>query len=249
MPIYQRPNITLATIDLLKKQTQPLYKIITIGSCKLDKLTAKKAGVEYLNYRNAPLSNKWQFGVTHAKKYNPDAILINGSDSWLTTNWCEKMGKFIRDGYHLVGKTTWCQCRINPGKPLLILQRFQSMHREDPIGAGRLFSKSILDAMNWRLFPSGLQSSLDGKSYKYMLAIARNKKIKIKIKIANEIEDAILMGVKSNTWPSKHPFKLNFKKTDSKPDSIKIENPKLWLKENFPGSIKIFRELVPGVKI
>jgi hypothetical protein len=153
MPIYQRPEITLATIDLLKRQTYPLSRIIVVGSCDLDKRTAKKANVEYFHHRNNPLSDKWQFGVTQAKRYKPDAVLINGSDSWLTTNWCEKLGKFIEDGHHLVGKTTWHQCRVNPNKELLILQRFQALHREDPIGAGRLFSEEILNAMNWRLFP------------------------------------------------------------------------------------------------
>jgi len=246
MPIYRRQRITLATIDLLKKQTLPLYEIVLIGSCGLDRDTAKKAGVDYIYHDNWPLGAKWQNGIMYAQQvYQPDAILINGSDAWITANWCEKMGKFIEEGYHLVGKKIQYKCKVNPNEKLVVLQRKQ-ISRADPHGGGRLFSKTILDAMNWRLYPPHLNSSLDGESYKRTVRVAERDGINLRIKIADDITDAFVMEVKSSEWPSMNPWR---KESSSVFGTKVIENPKVWLEKAFPDSLSIFKRLVPDTLI
>ena len=243
MAVYKRPEITLATIELLKKQTYPLDRIIIVGSCDLDRTVAEKACVEYLHHKNMPLGDKWQHGIAYARKYEPDAILINGSDSWLTTNWCEKTKPFIDKGFHLVGKTKWYSCRVDPNKKLFIVHRAYKS-RKDPVGAGRLFSKEILDKMDWKLFPRGIRSSLDGHSYKNMLT----KTTVDKVKLLNNIEDAFMMDVKSSTWPTMNPFNFIMSHTQFK-DAGAVKNPTNWVEEVFPGSIAFFKTIVPKVII
>lgn len=225
----------------MQKQTHPFHKIVVVGSTRIDQQTAKKTGVEYIGHANAPLSDKWQAAVYHAKKFDPDAILINGSDSWLSTNWNVVAKKYIEAGYHLVGKTEWYSCRVDPGKPLLIVQAGYKT-RKDPVGAGRLFSREALEALDWLVYPKGYSSGLDGRSYRHMIKILGANR---RVKLMNEHPKTIVMGVKSTTWATKTKFAFVQKAYGKQ----SLKNPNVWVEKYFPGSLKTFKELVPTVKI
>jgi hypothetical protein len=238
MAIYQRPLITMKTIELLKQQTHPLFKIVLVGSTNLDKTTAIKTGVDFLQYENKPLSNKWQAGIEYARQFDPDAILINGSDSWLSTNWCSVTKKYIEKGFDMVGKTQFYSCRLDPGQTIMVISK-EYKYRKDPVGAGRLISKKILDKMQWKLFPKGYNSSLDGESYKKLVGHKAN------IKILNNQDEIIVMGVKANTWPALNRFNASVQNRRGMFNRIqKLKEPRKWLKDNFPNAEKDFPLLI-----
>lgn len=240
IPIFGRQNITLKTLEIMKKQTHPLHEVVVVGSGDVDKQTAQKAGVVYVHHENKPLSTKWQAGVYRAKDFNPDAILINGSDSWLSANWCEIAKKYIEEGFHLVGKTQWYSCRVNPKQPLMILKA-SYLNRKDPVGAGRLFSRELLERVNWKIYPDGANGGLDGRSFRLVLPAITSKGVHR----FNDRDEAVIMGVKSTTWTTK----TNFAFVQRNYGREQVKNPKEWVEKVFPGSLEIFKEVVPGVKI
>lgn len=241
MAIHRRQTITIKTLELMKQQTYPLDKIIAVGSSDIDRKTAEKAGVEYIEYQNQPLSDKWQHGINHARRFNPDAILINGSDSWLTTNWCEVAKQYIEKGFHLVGKTEWYTCRLNPKEKLLVVHRAY-ISRKDPVGAGRLFSKEIMDEVDWKLFPFGRQSGLDGYSCRNILT----KTTQDKIKLMNDVEDVVILDIKSTMWQTITSFEFLMRDGQFTGHGT-LSNPEEWLDRNFSGSVEIFKTIVPDL--
>jgi len=243
MPIYGRRDITLETLKLLQEQTLPLFKIIVVGSTVGDKETADMANVDYINYSNMPLSDKVQAGIYFARQYEPDALLTTGSDTWLTRNFCEVLGVYIKQGAHLVGKTESYSCKANSNESLEIL-RHRYKRRKDPIGGGRFLSKAALDFINWRVYPLGLNKGLDNYSYAKLTKDIKN----IKIVIANKHTDVFSMDIKSNLWKNITPFSL-IKRSHYGLYIEIINYPEKWVEEKFPGSLKVLKNIVPNINI
>jgi hypothetical protein len=244
MAIFKRPEITIETVELLKKQEYPLHKIVLVGSCNIDREVAEKTNVEYLHRSNTPLGNKWQAGIEFSRKFKPDAILINGSDSWLTTNWCLKSIQFLRQGYDLIGSTKFYTCNANSNKKIKIIYRTYK-DRIDPVGAGRIISKKVLEKMNWKWFPIGQNRSLDIASFRNMT----HKVPDSKIKYINNIEGLIVMDIKSKKWFTINSFEAIKRSTKNFKEIGKINQPEDFLRKNFPDSFEQLEKIVPNVII
>lgn len=248
MPIFGREEITLKTIEWLGKQTYPFHKIVLIGSKKEDRNTFKKSNVKnlvYFSHKNHPLSNKVQYGVKRSKIYEPDAILINGSDSWLSPNWNKRVKYYLENGADLIGKTHSVICSVEPNKKIKIIAKgYDPNKRKDPFGSGRTFSKRVLDLLNWKLFPSNLDRNLDGRSYRNLMTNVKN----VNVVLMNNDDDACIFGIKSSTWETITPFeKLN--RTDKKGSLMEVKsisNKKNWLNNNFPGWKEDLKEIIPS---
>jgi hypothetical protein len=244
MPIYNRQSITLQTIHWLKVQTLPLYKIIVVGSNEIDRQTANLADVKFVYCENTPLSNKVQCGVDYARRYEPDAILMEGSDTWLTANWCAVGAEYLRDGADLVGRTQGFTCRVNENEELLVVSSRYRV-RTDPFGAGRLVSRRALEDLNWKLFPPGFNDGLDGRSYTLLSKNVKN------FKLINTYgrNNAFLADIKSTSWNTINPFKLITGSSDAVIVEKLKEAPHEWLNNNFPDSVKKLKEIVPNLVI
>jgi len=240
MPIYKRPAITIKTLELLKKQELPIH-IITIGSCDIDRKTAESVGVEYLQRPNRPLSDKWQYGIYYARQYDPEAIMICGSDAWLTTNWCKVAYKYINDGFDMVGKRDFYTCYLAPNKKVEIIGRTYKT-RKDPVGSGRLISKSILNKLNWKLYPSSINASMDGKSFK------RLESKNCRLKIITDRDDLIVLSLKSSEWETITPY-TKIANHGMFKNLADVGNPADWFNAHFPGAVKELKDIVPTVII
>ena len=243
MPIYERRLVTLSTLALLKMQTLPLHAIIVVGSSAYDAETAAIADVVYTEHRNRPLSNKFQHCVNVARQYDPDALFITGSDSWATSTMCEVFADHMAKGADLVGKIHSYSCKANPGEKLEILgHKYKT--RKDPIGGGRLFSRKALDLLDWQLYRSGLEQTLDSHSYKKLMQGVSDTKVVI----VDDHPEAFSMDIKSSTWPNIDTFDM----IKNSGGSLLIKNvtkPEKWIEEKFPGSLGILKSVVPGVVI
>lgn len=244
MPIFNRQPITLQTIHWLNAQTLPLHKIIVVGTNDIDRQTAELSGVEFVYCKNNPLSTKVQCGVDFASQYSPDAILMEGSDTWLTNNWCAVGAKYLKDGADLVGRTQGFTCRVNSGEQLIIVSaRYRK--RTDPFGAGRLISRRALDALNWKLFPPGFNTGLDGRSYTLLSKNVKN------LKVINTYgkDDTFLVDIKSTSWDTINSFKLITRSSSAVIVEKLVAPPVEWLNSRFPNSVENLKKIIPGVLI
>jgi hypothetical protein len=214
---------------------------VLVGDSDIEEGIAEMLDCTYVEHPNMPLSNKWQAGVKRARDFDPNAIMICGSDSWHTRNWLQVSIKQLKKGFDLVGTTFFYTCRAYPGKELKIVQRrYVGKRALEPVGSGRVISKRILDKFDWKLFPDGKKSGLDKPSY--------DKLIRYGGRVSIVYQDIKVIGIKS-TWDTLNPWKETFKSKGPVRFLKKINKPKRFLKVYFDRAVYDLLEVVPTLII
>jgi len=193
MATHRRKEITIETVNLLNQQST-LWMTIIVSDSQIERNIAETVSGYFVEHPNRPLSNKWQAGISAAKEFEPDAILICGSDDWLTTNWCETCHEYIADGYDLVGQNAFYICNVVHGQVVEVIKRsyFRPGQIHQPFGSGRLISRNILEALNWQLYPPDINGTLDGMSYNRIV------ERKGRVKLLNDHNDLKVLLVKGS---------------------------------------------------
>ena len=235
---FKREKITIDTLELLAQQKGMIASIV-VGSCEEDKHAAESVGAVYVHHDNHPLGSKWQAGVDKARELDPDAILICGSDDWLTSNWCEVCSKEIEKGFDLVGKSECFMCNAFPGKSLGLIQFSYKNKEKGPIGAGRMISRRILDKLDWKLFPLHVTNSLDHLCNHQIVKHANGK-----VKILNGSNNHILC-VKS-TWNAIDSWEDIIKNKSGETTINHIDSPESWIGSHFPSrDVNMYKKIFP----
>ena len=162
MPTYRRKKMTLATVLALRAQSLPPEAIVVVGSERGDIEAANEAGAYYVDYPNEMLSWKIQAGIDYARGFFPDALMLCGSDDFFSRNWIEALAPKTGE-FDMVGHGICHLLLLDGGVPevwRLNVYAGTSRSRE-PIGTGRLFSRRILDKLDWKLYPEGKPRGCD----------------------------------------------------------------------------------------
>lgn len=231
IPTYKRKKITTATINYLKQQTYPLEAIVVVGSEPNDREAAEIAGATYVNYSNDFLSAKIQAGVDRAKKFSPDALLMAGSDDWLSLNWIEKLVPYLPK-FDIIGGGKVYIFNYSSKQLIYIPIYIDTPRYGEPLGPGRLISRRILDEVGWKLFNKTVRRSVDGWSFQHMKTHGAH----ILVYHADDIKALDIIGPwsKITSWEvCKREKKIIF-----------IKDAIFWMENFFPGvlSNSIFQE-------
>jgi hypothetical protein len=152
---YKRPELTEYVLNYyknIKVEIEDLcdLKMICIGSDgEIGKTIAEKHGFEYIEYKNNPVSQKHNFGAQSCKKYNPDGVIYVGSDDIMSIEFFKHYIGLIKNGFDFCGVTdiyflTKDRLGYWNGYPK------NSTRFGEPIGPGKLYSKSLMEKLNWR---------------------------------------------------------------------------------------------------
>lgn len=224
-PTHRRKAITLETIRMLRKQTVVPH-VILVGDSHIEAEIAERAKVEYVQHPNFPLSIKWQAGIERAAQRKPDAVLIIGSDTFLSPKWCEQHVKHF-DTFDVVGSPSWHVMHLTKDTMRIIKCSYEGVRADQPCGQGRLFSSKAMRAMEWVLFPGRKHGRIDTMS----LRRARLSGCKIASMELGEVA----LTIKSSAWIMKHSFAqfMAAKGLVRHPD---VSNPGSFLKLHLPGA-------------
>jgi len=204
IPVSGRPGLVNKTITRLSRQQDCDVTIIVIGSEEQDRENIGKVpeGYHFFLYRNSPLGAKWQFGIDFLRNLKPDinAYLHTGSDEWLTDNYCTVGMDALNadDANGMVGVRGYYVYDIET-KRMIYWPGYANERKNEPIGAGRLISRQTLEALNWGLVDTTLDSGLDATIMKNVLKTGKN------VKISDESSIAVI-GIKTSQWTSKNVF-------------------------------------------
>lgn len=216
-------------IKTLRKQTKKTG-IILIGSSEEDTKWASSIAnddVYYLECVNKPLGLKWNVGVKYSKLFNPNAIVILGSDDLLSTNYIEYMYKHITNGIDLVGKSDWNIVALN--------EFYEASYKGfGLLGAGKIISKRILDELDWSIFDIIRHYSLDSLGTQIISKKGKH--------MSDNNKNVSILSVKGN-FPQKNTLKSILNSQNKKKSILSIEkkdyNKKIkWIYDNF-GSIDV----------
>lgn len=227
-PIFKRPELTKLCLEYYR-ETFPEVDIIAIRT--RGDFQADIKGVNYFEFPNDDLPQKFNECFLRAREFNPEAVVLTGSNDILSRgaiacHW----GNHLRENsvyglgdFYLYERQSKKAIHWN-GLALYNNEQF-------PIGCGRYFTKKVLDKLDWR--PYGdlkMQRGLDTNSSLYMQGkgikhISQETIQPTFDKYGEQNKDEFKMGImgigiKDNLTKTINPFEgwlLNGEYCDSKP--------------------------------
>lgn len=174
--IYQRYELTEIVLNYYSKMQESMrlvnrvhsIELLAIGSSNRAKEICEKVGWNYLTWANNPLSFKMNGLFMRARQFNPDAVLLINSDNLLDANLIfYYLNNFSANEERLVGMRDIYFYSPQHNKTIY----FEGYKKkEQSTGAGRFFSKKVLDKMDWCLWGNeGVNKGLDSVSSRRML--------------------------------------------------------------------------------
>jgi hypothetical protein len=180
-------------IDSLKcLDNQGIEGTVVVGSGGSEKDAALSVrNVLYTEAPNDCLGAKWQAGLDVVKSFNPDVVLICGSDDLLSSGWVHEHTDYLENA-DIVGKSSWFVYDVDWRKRLIQTPLWWVWYktRKDPIGAGRLIHRRVLDPVDWQVFPQKPGVACD--RHVYDILVARGARVKL----TNELTDEWCYSVK-----------------------------------------------------
>lgn len=162
--IYGRPVLTRLILRhydaLLTRLTPELGRLemLVVGSegDASRNLCADLPSIRYVEAMNDPLNRKYNAGLLTARRMNPDALVVVGSDDMVSANLLRAYAGKIAAGVPVFGlRDLWFFDAVTqrlgywPG-----YNGTDQAHRlGEPIGCGRCFTRDVLELVDWRLWP------------------------------------------------------------------------------------------------
>lgn len=241
VPTHKRFAITIETVRNLKeRQTVPVEEVIVVGDSYEDKVVAQITDSIFLEYENQPLGAKMQAGVDKSREFSPDVLLICGSDSWLSKNWCGNGVEKLSNGADYVGSSTWYFCQALP-RTRAVVTKWRSL-KGQTAGSGRMISSKSLDKVDWQIYSKDKCRGLDGPSE----AVLQKSGMRL-----FDVKGLAKMLDIKGPWGQMHPLAFISESKDVKQEKWEIRGSglRLWLKDNFPDSIWSLQKTVDQFKL
>jgi len=160
--VWKRPELTKIVLRTYDRMRESLadeidLRLLAVGSeDETSRLLCEECGFDYIEQPNSPLSYKWNAGVNAAEKYEPDALVIVGSDDLVSPGLFHAWAEKLREGLHFFGISD--MYFFDPTDSRLgywggYEHTVMKDRAGEPIGCGRCFSRTLLEKMKWNLWP------------------------------------------------------------------------------------------------
>ena len=245
IPVKGREPLLWHTVNRLTKNN---IGVVACGHTMSEKVVVEMAGGEFITCKESvtPLGLKWQMCLDKARLHNPDAILFVGSSDWVTPDWCDVLYKDIKKGFAMAGKDDCFMVDIQDQNTIRACHwggydkkrshnnKIKDSDGYEVIGIGRLFGRKFLDMIDWKLFNTNIQSSID---YSQMEKLWQYKVNWKGLMISHNTDQSIKsVSISTYRWPNKHRFENERKYVTAKD----IEYPVRWVKKHFPELENLF---------
>jgi hypothetical protein len=178
--VWKRLDLTAIVLSSYREMRERMEDrielvLLAVGSeGAVSRELCEENGFAYLEHPNSPLSHKWNAGVRAAEPFNPDGLVIVGSDDFISDNLLESWVEKLRGGYHFFGIRDLYVLDL-PSSRLGYWGGYEysalmPYRAGEPIGLGRCFSRYLLEATDWNLWPPEprLEKGLDELSLKFV---------------------------------------------------------------------------------
>lgn len=176
---------------------------------------------ETFAYPNDPLSDKWGFGISKFRDLGTvDAVMIVGSDDLVTPKYIESVKYLLERGADYIFL------------PALYFYDLQSgrMHYclAERLGLGRVLSRRLLDMLEWKPWPDGLNRGLDGAMWEKIQQLKDVKIVKLDMKACSKLGIAAMdiKGAGNNLW--------DYEEATSSLFGQQVKEPEKVLRKHFP---------------
>jgi len=168
--LWRRPQVTRLALEQLIQANDLGHEILPVLCTSED----DPADWSHLNLPCASVQHnrivdKFHAALQLAREQNPDAVLLTGSDNIFATDLWSRWHDYLKRGAHAISLKTiyfwWTK-----SKTLTRLQR-----RALPIiGVGMVFSRQLLDSINWNLWPQRTAHGFSGIDHTAWRTVVQN---------------------------------------------------------------------------
>ena len=168
--IWKRQELTSAFLSHVNFLKQELIEFdiscIVVGSeGKKTQEMVISSGNDYLEHENLPLSLKWNAGLKYSESFDPDAVIILGSDDFISPKTVRSLVEKISSGWLMTGLM---DMHILDSKASRLFHwngySVNTPHRMwETIGLGRCLSRKLLEKVDFSLWDKeDIDRGLDG---------------------------------------------------------------------------------------
>jgi hypothetical protein len=210
--MYKRHHLTnyvFSHYNKLKDEFKDIAELIFVvggSEGETSKKIAEKNNFHYIETPNDPLSKKHNNVLMECKKFNPDAVVLVGSDDVMSKEVIFEYIKGVIQEIEFIGFTDL----YFYDKNLFYFSGYDANVKNMTLGAGRFFSKSLLDKINWNLWGDiPYNKGLDAISYNKIKLLSPSSKILRLVDI-----DGLILDIKSTQNVTNIDYIKNKKKID-----------------------------------
>ena len=113
-------------------------------------------------FKNNPLSYKWNAAVMSLENLDFDAVILLGSDDYIDEAFVEFVGKNINK-YEMIAFT---DIYFKDEGGLFYWSGYEGTRKGEPCGAGKVYTKKFLERIKYNLFNEAKERGLDGVSWR-----------------------------------------------------------------------------------
>jgi len=170
--VWKRPELTRRVLNVYQRYQGELkdrldLRLVAVGSeGRKSQELCMRYGFDYCEFDNEPLTAKRNAGLAAARKHDPDAVVMAGSDDILSPNYFQTVYALVQE-QPAVGLRDFYYVHAHK-RQLAYWPGYKGRRQFEPIGAGRSYHRSLLEAMQWQLWPadSDANRSMDGIAYR-----------------------------------------------------------------------------------
>lgn len=164
MPLWGRHDLTALILrqwhyQILRLRGRVDVHLVCVGS-EGARSSALVGGygdtMSYVEAPNDPLSHKWNKGVALARVFDPDAVLIVGSDDLVSDSLFLAYAEQLRGGLEFFGLLDlhfFDATRLRLGYWPGYGGRHAPMRKGEPVGCARCHARALLERIDWHIWP------------------------------------------------------------------------------------------------
>lgn len=134
-------------------------------------------------FKNSPLSFKWNAAVMTLEQLDFDAVILLGSDDYIDENFVSFVADNI-DEYEMIGFT---DLYFKQDGQVYYWSGYEGTRQGEPCGAGKVYTKKFLERIEYNLFNEARERGLDGVSWR------RCKAINVKVLTASLMKNNLFL--------------------------------------------------------
>jgi len=161
-------KVFLDGFNRINRNTEHELVLVTIGSEGIN------FSDNHLEHPNLPISNKWQSGLKYAKSFNPDYVLMLGSDDLICSNLLDVYTEEMEKGIDLIGLK---DCYFLDSRNLEFSHwlGYRNHRIGESIGMARMLSKNLLDRIDWNVWRKPINKGLDSEMMRVLKSVRFNE--------------------------------------------------------------------------
>lgn len=145
-------------------------------------------------FDNDPLSNKWNNGINFMEASDIDGIMIVGSDDLVTPSYIEAAKYLLEQGADYIFLPSLYFYNLKDGRMHYCLA--------ERLGLGRVLSRRLLDMLDWKPWPDGMNKGLDGAMWGKIKELKEVNIVKLDLQTCKKLGIAAMdiKGSEENLW-------------------------------------------------